>query len=180
MPGRVLRSQPPAPVQLGAIRFELRFVGHGADQRMVEHVVGLSGESDLVDELAATKSSTTGSTPRVSSRSWLNREPITAAALKVRLAAGSRRSMRAAMVACKVAGTLTSASLGGRVVGARLPLQHTPLGQVAHDLLGEKRVPGGPLGDHGGPAPPTEGSDPSSSETSAAVSGSLSGARAMV
>ena len=46
--------------------------------------------------------------PSVSSRSRLNREPMTAAALKVRLAAGSSRSMRAAMVACKVAGTLTS------------------------------------------------------------------------
>ena len=48
--------------------------------------------------------------PSVSSRSRLNREPMTAAALKVRLAAGSRRSMRAAMVACNVAGTLTSAT----------------------------------------------------------------------
>ena len=42
-----------APVQLGAIRFELRFVGHGADQRMVEHILGLPGKSDLIDELAA-------------------------------------------------------------------------------------------------------------------------------
>ena len=46
--------------------------------------------------------------PRVSSSSRPNLEPMTAAALKVRLAAGSSRSMRAAMVACKVAGTLTS------------------------------------------------------------------------
>ena len=48
--------------------------------------------------------------PNVSNRSRLNREPMTAAALKVRLAAGSSRSMRAAMVACNVAGTLTSAA----------------------------------------------------------------------
>ena len=40
------------PVQLGAIRFELRFVGHGADQRMVEDILGLSSEGDLIDELA--------------------------------------------------------------------------------------------------------------------------------
>ena len=39
------------PVQLGAIRLELRFVGHRANQRMVEHVLGLSGEPDLIDEL---------------------------------------------------------------------------------------------------------------------------------
>ena len=48
--------------------------------------------------------------PSVSSRSRLNREPMTAAALSVRLAVGSSRSMRAAMVACSVAGTLTSAA----------------------------------------------------------------------
>ena len=77
---------------------------------MVKHILGLPGEADLIDELAATRSSTTGSMPSVVSRSRLNREPMTAAALKVRLAAGSSRSMRAAMVACKVAGTLTSAT----------------------------------------------------------------------
>ena len=70
--------------------------------------------------------------PRVSSRPGSNREPMTAAALKVRLATGSRRSMRAAMVACLVAN------------------------------------------------PPTEESGPSSSATSAAVSESSSGARAML
>ena len=48
--------------------------------------------------------------PSVSSRSRLNFVPMTAAALNVRLAAGSSRSMRAAMVACKVAGTLTSSA----------------------------------------------------------------------
>ena len=42
-----------AAVQLGAIRLELRFVGHGADQWMVEHILGLSGKCDLIDELAA-------------------------------------------------------------------------------------------------------------------------------
>ena len=46
--------------------------------------------------------------PRVSSRPGSNREPMTAAALRVRLAAGLRRSMRAAIAACTVAGTLTS------------------------------------------------------------------------
>ena len=56
--------------------------------------------------------------PSVSRRPRLNREPMTAAALNVRLAAGSSRSMRAAMVACTVAGTLTSATIGGRFVGA--------------------------------------------------------------
>ena len=32
-----------APVQLGAIGFQLRFVGHRADQRVVEGVLGAAG-----------------------------------------------------------------------------------------------------------------------------------------
>ena len=62
------------PVQLGAIRLELSFVGHGADQRMVEHVLGLSGEADLIDELRRSPGrQRPGSMPSVSSRSRLNR-----------------------------------------------------------------------------------------------------------
>ena len=38
-------------VHLGAIRLELRFVGDRANQRMVEHILRLSGEPDLIDEL---------------------------------------------------------------------------------------------------------------------------------
>src|SRR6478752_6683553 len=34
-----------------------------------------------------------------------------------------------------------------RHVCARLPAQHSTLGQVAHDLFGEERITGGPLGD---------------------------------
>ena len=41
------------PVQCCAIRLELRLVGHCANQRMVKHILGLSVESDLLDELAA-------------------------------------------------------------------------------------------------------------------------------
>ena len=87
--------------------------------------------------------------PSVSSRSGLNFEPMTAAALNVRFAFGSSRSMRAAMVACTVAGTLTSAASAVEMYALRLAAQHAALGQFAHDLLGEKRVSGGPLGDHG-------------------------------
>ena len=51
--GRVtlLRWRRRAPVQLGAIRLELSLVGDRANQRMVEHILGLSGEPDLIDEL---------------------------------------------------------------------------------------------------------------------------------
>ena len=44
------------------------------------------------------------------SRSVSNRDPITAAAFRVCLAAWSRRSMRAPMVACRVAGTVNAAT----------------------------------------------------------------------
>ena len=39
------------PVHLGAVRLELGFVGHRANQRMVKHILGLAGERDLIDEL---------------------------------------------------------------------------------------------------------------------------------
>ena len=48
--------------------------------------------------------------PRLASRSELKRDPMTAAAARVCLAARPSRSMRAAMVACSVAGTRTSAT----------------------------------------------------------------------
>ena len=38
------------PVQLRAVGFELRFVGHSADQRMAECVFGTRREPDLVDQ----------------------------------------------------------------------------------------------------------------------------------
>ena len=38
-------------MHLGAIRLELSLVGNRANQRMVEHILGLAGERDLIDEL---------------------------------------------------------------------------------------------------------------------------------
>ena len=40
-----------APVHLGAIGFQLRFVGHRADQRVAEGVLGARGEPHLIDQL---------------------------------------------------------------------------------------------------------------------------------
>ena len=57
--------------------------------------------------------------------------------------------------------------------------QRTSLGQIAHHLLGEKRITGGAFRDRGG-QPADRGSGPSSPATSAAISESLSGARAML
>src|SRR6185295_5847014 len=41
-------SQP--PMQPSTIRLQLRLVGHRTNQWMVEHILGLSGEPDLVDQ----------------------------------------------------------------------------------------------------------------------------------
>ena len=40
-----------APVQLSAIGLELSLVGDRANQRVVEHILGLPGKLDLIDEL---------------------------------------------------------------------------------------------------------------------------------
>jgi hypothetical protein len=42
-----------APVQHCAVCFQLRFVGHGANQRMVECILCAWGEPHLIDQLAA-------------------------------------------------------------------------------------------------------------------------------
>ena len=57
--------------------------------------------------------------------------------------------MRAAMVACSVAGTATSAASVSADVATAFALEHTAFSQFAHDLLGEERVSGGPPGYRG-------------------------------
>jgi hypothetical protein len=42
-----------SPVQFCAVRPQLRFVGHGTNQRMPEHIFDLRGEPDLVDQLTS-------------------------------------------------------------------------------------------------------------------------------
>ena len=119
-PPDVRRSAPPSPPPrpghpirwrlrcAGAARpdrIQLRFVGHGADQRMVEHVLGLSGESDLIDDLAARRSRQDGINARGFQEVRLNFVPMTAAAPEVFWPPGQAGRRRAAMVACRVAAT---------------------------------------------------------------------------
>ena len=40
-----------APVEVSTVGLELRLVGDRANQRVVEHILGLAGELDLIDEL---------------------------------------------------------------------------------------------------------------------------------
>ena len=128
---------------------------------------------------AASKSGITGSIPSTVSTSRSNREPITAAALNVRLARRSSRSMRAAMVACSVAGTLTSAISAVDMYAPRSP-RSTPRSASSRTISSAKNGLPAALSAIMVASLPTEGSCPSSSETSAAVSESLSGSRAIV
>ena len=100
--------------------------------------------------------------PSVFSRSRLNREPMTAAALSVRLAFGSSRSMRAAMVACNVAGTLTSATSAVDMYAPRSP-RSTPRSASSRTISSAKNGLPAALSAIVWPNPPTEGSGPSSS-----------------
>ena len=98
-------------VQPGAIGFQLRFVGHGANHRMPKRVFGTRGEPHLVDELGVDQLlDASARFPGWPADRCSNRNPITAAAASVCLAAGLSRSMRAAMVACSVGGTPISAT----------------------------------------------------------------------
>ena len=77
--------------------------------------------------------------------------------------------MRAAMVACNVAGTLTSATSATATDTHRgSPCKHATFGEFADDLLGEERVAGCPFGDASGLARRVTGPDPISSVISAA------------
>ena len=88
---------------------------------MVEYILGLPGEPDLIDQLGRHQLVNDRFDPQAVSRSRPNREPMTAAAPSVRFAFGSSRSMRAAMVACNVAGTFTSATSAVEMYAPRSP-----------------------------------------------------------
>ena len=137
--------QPSVP--FGAVRFELGFVGHCMDQRMVEHILGLLCEPDLIDELGR---------QQVRDRRF-DPEHLKQAEAEPR--ADDRRCAQ-----CAFCFRAQSVDAGGdgrlqrgrhthlgtvcrRDVCARLPFHHTTLGDFTHDFLGEERVTGGPLGD---------------------------------
>ena len=103
-------------------------------------------KTDLIDQLGLQEFVNDGIVAHAVSSSGVKREPMTAAAFNVCLASGRSRSMRAAMVACNVAGTLTSATSVIDMYAPRCP-QYSALGEFADDLFGEERVTGGPVGD---------------------------------
>ena len=112
---------------------------------MVKDILGFAGQRDLINQLATDQ---------------IVQDRINAQRLQqvpAELRADDRRSTQGALgrrveaVDAGGNGRLHSgghADLGSadrRNVATALPVQHTALGQFAHDLLGEKRVTGGPL-----------------------------------
>ena len=87
--------------------------------------------------------------------------------------------MRAAMVACSVAGTLTSETSAVEMYAPDSP-RSTPRSASSRTISSAKNGLPAALSAIVWPSAPTDGSAPSNSETSAAVSGSFSGARAIV
>ena len=166
-------------MQLRAIGLQLRLVGDGADQRMPERVLGMRAECRLVDELRGDEISQSGrQSPAPSSISGVKRDPITAAAFRVRLAAGSRRSMRAAITACSVRGTWTSAAGTDAQVAAAAADQHVALAQIPDDLLGEEGIARRPLCDRDSASSATDLSLAEQLGTRAPASASRPAARA--
>ena len=169
------------PMQLGAIGFELGFVGHRADQRVVEHILGPRGEPDLIDQLgrrpsrrrrdqcparsAAQGRTASRSPPRRSACAWPSGR-AGRCARRWSPATWRARSPRQPLPSTRVGAAAARAARRARPVRARSPRRRTDYRRPSRR---SRR-----------PSAPTEGSGPSSSATSAAVSESLSGARAIV
>ena len=83
------------------------------------------------------------------SRSASNREPITAAAFNVRWAGPAEAVDACGDGGLQRGGHTHLSDLLRSGCGAGLPLQHAAFGKLAHHLLNEERVPGGPFGDNG-------------------------------
>ena len=165
--GRAPGSRRPAPVQLGAVRFELRFVGHRADHRVTKRILGRAVQPHLVDEFRLDRAaSTSGSTPTPSAVRCRNATRSPPRRSELLLAAGSRRSMRAAMAACRVAGTATSATSPSRVGAAVAHAAHrvlpgrgrSPRRKTGCRQPGRRRVAARPATD--GSAPSNSASTP--------------------
>ena len=88
--------------------------------------------------------------------------------------------MRAAMVACRVAGTLDVGDVTAAEVGTAIAVEHAAFGEITHDLLGEERVPGGLVGDPGGAARAPTGPYPAARRSTLRSRAEFSGASEIV
>ena len=109
--------------------------------------VGREAAPDRSARLSISSSNERLDTEAVNS-SVSNREPITAAAVNIRLACGSRRSMRALDCGLQRGWHADLGHVCLTYISAALPAQHAALGEIAHDFLGEERVTADPVGDN--------------------------------
>ena len=137
-----------APVQLGAIGLELSLVGDRTNQRVVEHILGLAGELDLIDELGCHQVVNDGFDAQLGQQ--VQAEPRPDDRRRAQRAfcfwVEADRCVRRWSPATWQAHSPRQTS-AVETYAPRLPAQHATLGQFAHDLLGEERITGGPLGD---------------------------------
>jgi hypothetical protein len=135
-----------APVPPCPIGFQLRFVGHRADQRVAEGVLGAWGEPHLIDQLDtkqlvehridAERGEQLGPEASADHRRRVHRllgrgvQPVDA-----------RRDGRLHRSRHRDVGDIHPRDIATALAG-----QHAALGQLAHHLFGEKGIPAGPLG----------------------------------
>ena len=128
---------------------------------------------------ASTSSPSAVSPSTLRSRSASNRDPITAAAFNVRLPGVPRRSMRADMVACTVAGTVTSVESARHTYAPRSP-SRTLRSARSRTISSAKNGFPAARSTICGASPATDVCEPSNSAINAVVCESSSGARVIV
>ena len=150
--------------QLRTNGFELRLVGHGAISGCLNAYSTGSVNVTSVDDLGRNQRRDVGIGDEFVQQIGVEAQPDHRSRIERLFAAAARRSMRAPIVDCRLAGTSTSSAAADRV-RARLAVQHTAFSQIAHHLLCEERVSGG-TADDPRTRPSSDGWPPTSSVVS--------------
>ncbi len=144
---RLLDRGGQAPVPLGAIGFQLRFIGDRANQRVAEGVLGARGKPHLIDQLSLEQLIEHRIDPQCDKqfrpeagadhRRRVQRPPGRGGQpVDARLDGGLYRGRHAHLGDIRTTDIATA-----------LSDEHAALHQLSHHLLGEERVSGGPVGD---------------------------------
>ena len=125
-------------------------VGHLVGQRVLEGVLDVGEQARLVEELGrlepgeALGQRVRGSPATPASTAIGTSVPTTEAVWSSALSSGGSRSMRAARIACTVAGTWTVSGVFTSRYAPRSPDEHPVVHEAPHALLEEERVALGP------------------------------------
>ena len=96
-------------MQVGTVGFELGLVGDRTDQRVAESVLSRRSEADLINQLDTGQYIHHGINAQRGEQLRCEPQPDHRRGVQCVLGVRFEASMRAAMAACSVAGTLTSA-----------------------------------------------------------------------